>query len=101
MEIQNAIDYFKNYIEFCKESEIGAPTLEPYEIAIEAMESLATSTNEQTRIISMNSTINIQEVELRLCRAEIRRLNQKVIDLLEENLSLRMELKDSTNKNVN
>lgn len=38
MKIQNAIDYFKNYIEFCKESLIGAPTLEPYEIAIECME---------------------------------------------------------------
>lgn len=38
MTIQNAIDYFKNYIEFCKNDEAGAPTLEPFEIAVEAME---------------------------------------------------------------
>lgn len=37
MTIQNAIDYFKNYIEFCQNDENGTPTLEPYEIAIEAM----------------------------------------------------------------
>lgn len=38
MDIQNAIDYFKAYIDFCKQSGMDAPTLEPYEIAIEAME---------------------------------------------------------------
>lgn len=38
MTTQNAIDYFKAYMEFCKESGLDAPTLEPYEIAIEAME---------------------------------------------------------------
>lgn len=49
--------------------------------------------DEQTRIISMNNTINAQEVELRLCRTEIGKLQRKVIDLEEENLRLEMALK--------
>lgn len=38
MDMQNAIDYFKNYIEFCKQPDMEAPTLEPYEIAVKTME---------------------------------------------------------------
>lgn len=38
MNMQNAIDYFKSYIEFSKEPDMGAPTLEPYGIAVDAME---------------------------------------------------------------
>ena len=37
MTIQNAIDYFEDYIEFCENDENGAPTLEPFKIAVKSM----------------------------------------------------------------
>ena len=49
--------------------------------------------DEQTRIISMKNTINMQEVELKLCRTEIGKLQRKVIDLEEENMSLKNGIK--------
>lgn len=56
-------------------------------------ELLTVPEDEKTRIISMNNTINMQEVELRLCRTEIGKLQRKVIDLEEENLSLKNGIK--------
>lgn len=82
----NDEEYGRHFLGYVNDAEVIGNIFDNSEL-------LTVHEDEQTRIISMNNTINMQEVELRLCRTEIGKLQRKVIDLEEENLSLKNGIK--------